>query len=74
MASDLMMGGEVNQGNSVTLTLSGGSLAELTEMFNKLKEGGTVRQPLQAAFFGTYGDLKDKYGVLWAFQSDEKSE
>ncbi len=72
MASDLIMGGEIKQGNSVTLTLSGGTLEELKGYFEKLSTGGKVRQPLQAAFFGTYGDLADKYGVLWAFQSDEK--
>ena len=72
MASDMIMEGEATPGTNVTLTLNGGSLTELKEMFEKLSEGGKVRQPLQATFFGTYGDLKDKYGVLWAFQSDEK--
>lgn len=72
MASDVMMGGEAKGGNNVTLTFSGGSLAEITEVFNKMKEGGTVSQPLQAAFFGTYGSLTDKFGFQWAFQSDEK--
>lgn len=72
MAADLMMGGELHEGNNVTLTISGGSLAELKELFAKFAEGGKVRQPLQAAFFGTYGDLTDKYGFHWAFQSDEK--
>jgi len=72
MASDLIMDGEVRPGNNFTLTLSGGSLKELREFFTKLKEGGKVRQPLQSTFFGTYGDLTDKFGIMWAFQSDEK--
>ena len=74
MASDMIMEGEAKPGANVTLTLSGGSLAELKEYFDKLSEGGKVRQPLQATFFGTYGDLTDKNGVAWAFQSDEKAE
>jgi PhnB protein len=74
MASDLMMDGHATPGTNITLTLSGGSLAELKEMFEKLSEGGKVTQPLKAAFFGTYGDLTDKYGFHWAFQSDEKAE
>lgn len=72
MASDLMMGGTLTQGNNVTLTINGGSLEELRKYFEKLSEGGNVRQPLQATFFGTYGDLTDKFGIHWAFQSDEK--
>ena len=72
MASDMIMEGEAKPGTNVTLTLSGGSLADLKKYFEKLSEGGKVRQPLQTTFFGTYGDLVDKYGVAWAFQSDEK--
>ena len=62
MASDLMKGENVSTGTNVTLTLSGGTLAELKGFFEKLSEGGKVTQPLQAAFFGTYGDLRYKYG------------
>lgn len=72
MASDLLMEGQLKQGNSVTLTINGGNKEELRGFFDKLAEGGKVHQPLQSAFFGTYGDLEDKFGVLWAFQSDEK--
>ncbi|HYK08980.1 MAG TPA: VOC family protein [Candidatus Eisenbacteria bacterium] len=72
MASDLMMGGELHNGDNITLTINGGSLEQLKDFFDKLAVGGKVRQPLQPAFFGTYGDLVDKFGVLWAFQSDEK--
>lgn len=72
MASDLIMGGEAKPGNNITLTLSGGSLTELKELWAKFQEGSKVNQPLQTTFFGTYGDLTDKYGFVWAFQSDEK--
>ncbi len=72
MAADLMMGGIITKGNNITLTINGGGLTELKGFFEKLSEGGKVRQPLQATFFGTYGDLVDKFGITWAFQSDEK--
>lgn len=71
MASDLMMGGELHKGNNVTLTINGGTAEELKMFFEKLSEGGKVGQPLQETFFGTYGDLTDKYGILWAFQADK---
>jgi len=74
MASDMIMEGTATPGTNVTLTLSGGSLADLKTYFEKLSEGGKIRQPLQTTFFGTYGDLVDKYGFAWAFQSDEKGE
>ena len=70
MASDLMMEGEVKPGNNITLTLSGGTKEELQGYFDKLKEGGKVTHELKEEFFGTYGDLTDKYGFNWAFQAD----
>lgn len=72
MASDLIMGEELHKGDNVTLTINGGSKKELKEFFTKLSVGGKIGQPLQATFFGSYGDLTDKYGMKWAFQSDEK--
>lgn len=70
MASDMIMPGELTQGNTVTLCINGGTREELQQFFAKLSEGGTVGQPLTEAFFGTYGDLTDKFGVHWMFQAD----
>lgn len=70
MASDLMSDVQLNRGNAVTLTINGGTKEELEGFFAKLSEGGTVTHALEDTFFGTYGDLTDKYGVLWAFQAD----
>ncbi|MGH7203904.1 MAG: VOC family protein [Candidatus Levyibacteriota bacterium] len=72
MASDMVMGGEVKKGNNVTLTISGGALEELKQYFTKLSEDGTITHELKEEFFGTYGDLTDKYGFHWAFQADKK--
>ena len=71
MASDLMGSGELTMGNDVTLCINGGTKEELQEFFAKLSEGGTVGQPLTEAFFGTYGDLTDKFGKHWMFQADK---
>ncbi len=72
MASDLVMGGDLQRGNGVTLTLSGGSKEETKKLFTKLSEGGHVTHAFEETFFGYYGDLTDKYGVLWAFQADKQ--
>jgi len=74
MASDLVMPGELTQGNTVTLTINGGSPEELKAFFAKLSEGGKVTHDLKEEFFGWYGDLTDKFGVLWAFQADSEKK
>jgi PhnB protein len=61
------------RGNTVCLYLSGGTLAELKTLFERLSEGAEVTDPLKEQFFGTYGALNDKFGVRWMFQSEEKS-
>ncbi len=70
MASDMIMPGELKQGNTITLCINGGTKEELQQFFTKLSEGGTVGQPLTEAFFGTYGELTDKFGINWMFQAD----
>lgn len=72
MASDLVMGGTVEQGNNVTLAINGGTKEELEGFFAKLSEGGKVTHALEETFFGYYGDLTDKYGFNWAFQADKQ--
>lgn len=71
MASDLVMDGHVQRGTSVTLTINGGTAEELKGFFDKLSVGGKVTHALEETFFGTYGDLTDKYGINWAFQADK---
>ena len=75
MASDMLMKEmELNKGNNVTLCINGGTLDELKEYFSKLSEGGKVGHELKEEFFGTYGDLVDKFGVYWMFQADKPKE
>ena len=54
-------------GNTVCLFLSGGKLAELKALFEKLSAGANVTDPLKPTFFGTYGALNDRFGVRWMF-------
>ena len=70
MASDMIMPGEMIRGNTITLCIKIGTKEELQQFFAKLSEGGTVGQPLTEAFFGTYGELTDKFGINWMFQAD----
>jgi PhnB protein len=67
MASDMIGPGGVTKGNMVALTLVCGRKEDLQVFFAKLSAGGNVTHPLKEEFFGTFGDLTDKYGVGWMF-------
>jgi len=54
-------------GNMVCLYLSGGTIPELSALFQKLSEGAQVTDPLQLQFHGYYGALNDKFSVRWMF-------
>lgn len=65
MASDGKSDTEIHEA-SVQLSLSGDNAEELTAYFEKLSEGGQVREPLvQAPWGDTFGMLTDKYGMSW---------
>lgn len=68
MASDM---GDDKQSlpGGVSLCLYANSKDEIEPLFDKLADGGQVAHPLEEAFFGTYGDLTDKFGVSWMFQA-----
>jgi PhnB protein len=70
MAADTMGRGEAVRGNGTVLCIIGRTKAEIQDLFSKLAEGGNVGQPLQDTFFGTFGELTDKFGVNWMFQAD----
>jgi PhnB protein len=55
------------RGNMVCLYLSGGTLQELTTLFQKLSDGARVTDPLEEQFHGYYGALNDKFAVRWMF-------
>lgn len=48
------------------LCLQGSDEQRMREIFDKLSQGGGVRQPLEKMFWGDiFGSLTDKYGVDW---------
>ncbi len=74
MASDVMEPGEMVRGNTISLSVSGGSKAEIEPIFAKLTEGGNINHPLKEEFFGTYGDLIDRFGIAWMFQAEGNAQ
>ncbi len=66
MASDSMISREAKFGDNVHMSISGDNGEKLTDVFDKLSQGGTVDMPLAKQFWGdTYGQLTDKYGIHW---------
>ena len=67
MGSD-MMGNNIVKGNVITLFLDCETNEEINTIFSKLSENGQVITPLHQSFWGaTFGELTDKYGLLWSF-------
>lgn len=60
------MGPELQQGNNITVSLSGDDVEELRGYWAKLSEGGTVQTPLEKQMWGDeYGACVDRFGVPW---------
>ena len=71
MGSDLLSDDEYSHGTAIALCLVCKSKEEIDTLFASLSDGGQVTTPLSEMFFGTYGDLIDKYGFKWMFQYGE---
>lgn len=68
MFSDVFPGQPFVAGNNISLAVVSEDLDEIKSVFNKLKEGGTVGVELQETFWTKcYGQLTDKFGVIWQF-------
>ena len=66
MFSDAPDNGEFVQGNNVCPTLGFDSEAEITRVYNALKEGGEVYLELQKTFFSElFAMVEDKFGIIW---------
>jgi PhnB protein len=72
MASDMMGDEKMMQGNTIALCVMGEDKKELEPVFAKLSEGGKVNKPLEKEFFGIFGDVTDRFGFRWTFQSDKE--
>lgn len=68
MAFDVWPGQPYKQGaNSFYVYLSGDDVEEITIAWNGLSDGAEIRQPLgQSAWSPLAGQLRDKFGVIWA--------
>jgi PhnB protein len=65
-ASDNGPGMPFNQGNTITVSLSGDPGEGLEEVWEKLADGGTVNMPFEKQMWGDlYGQLVDKFGTPW---------
>jgi PhnB protein len=66
MASDGHPSQQVKFGDNIHMSITGPDNDKLTEIFNKLAQGGKVDMPLAKQFWGdTFGMLTDKFGVHW---------
>lgn len=64
----------VSRGNAVHLSLAFVSEEEARSAFEGLAEGGTVKQPLQPAFWGAlFGHVEDKFGIFWMITTEAQS-
>ncbi len=69
------MGFRVSFGNNVYITLHPDTREETKRLFDALSEEGEVEQELQDMFWGDYyGSLRDRFGVQWMFNCEEKKK
>lgn len=68
------MGFRVIPGNNVYVMLGPDTRKETRRLFDALSAGGKVEQELQEMFWGDYyGSCRDKFGVEWMFNCQEKA-
>lgn len=71
MFSDVFPGMPFVAGNNISLAIVSKNKDEITSLFNKMKEEGSVGMELQETFWSKcYGLLTDKYGIEWQFNYD----
>ena len=59
-------------GEHFWFTLSFDSAEEVTDIFNKLAEGGQVLEPLAPQFWAALnGSVKDRFGITWNIGTKE---
>jgi PhnB protein len=71
MGSDMTGPDGVMHGNAISLTVVCSSKTEIETFFAKLSAGGKVMHALKEEFFGTHGDLTDKFGLSWMFNYEK---
>jgi PhnB protein len=71
MLSDTFPGNPYQLGAQVTIAVSVSEAEKSREIFEKLKDGGTVIMPIQETFWSpAYGQVTDKFGVTWQISTE----
>jgi PhnB protein len=66
MASDTPAGMQHNQGDNISISLSGDDADTLRGYWEKLSGGGTVTMPLEKQMWGDeFGMCVDRFGIPW---------
>jgi len=75
MASDSMPEQQVNNGNSVYISIASSDVEEGRRFFNNLSDGGTILMPFEKTFWGAiFGMFTDKYGMNWMINCQLQEE
>jgi PhnB protein len=75
MAADTPKDMELQEGSSISMSLSGEDESTLRGYFDKLADGGMVLMPLEKAMWGdTFGMLVDRFGVKWLVNVSQQPE
>ncbi|MCL2368908.1 MAG: VOC family protein [Oscillospiraceae bacterium] len=73
MFSDAPADGEFVRGNNICPTIGLDDKAELTRIYNELREGGEVYMELGPTFFSElFAMVEDKFGVIWQISHFEE--
>jgi PhnB protein len=66
MGADTPPGAEHNEGNNISVSLSGDDGEELRGYWEKLSDGGIVTMPLEKQMWGDeFGMCVDRFGITW---------
>ncbi|WOV86486.1 glyoxalase/bleomycin resistance/extradiol dioxygenase family protein [Sporosarcina oncorhynchi] len=68
MFSDTFPGSPFTIGNNISIAYHSFEADKLQNVYDQLKEGGTIGIELQETFWAKlYGQVTDKFGVIWQF-------
>ena len=75
LASDYLNPTEkLNVGTNFAISINTKDEEEAFSIYNSLSEGGSIKMPLEEAFWGgKFGMVKDKYDVNWMISLDDDS-
>ena len=74
MFSDTFLGMPYQTGNNVTIALTTDNADRSRQIFAALAAGGQVQMPMQQTFWSpAYGQLADKFGVVWQISTEAKA-